>query len=437
MSSLTIGAIGLIVFLIILFTGLPVGLTMMFVGTAGVVVLRGVNAAFQIVVGDILTQFSSYTICVVPLFSLMGYLASFSGVGEGLFRLAHKFIGHFHGGLCLATQVACALFGAICGSMPATVATFGAIAYPEMKRYRYDDSLSTASIAAGASLAVLIPPSMWFIIYGTATENSVGRLFLAGVPAGILQMVLYMLVIAILVKKNPGIAPAAPRATWKERFYTMRTGGLVEVILVFLLSMGGLFAGWFTPTEAGAVGAGGMLLVTAVQRKINWKKLRLALRESVKLSAMIYLLLAGATIYGRFFALSGIPDWLGAFVTGMNVPAWAVLAVIIVIYLVLGCFIDAMPMLLLTIPIFYPVICGTYGYDPIWYGVVIVVVIAMGSITPPVGVNVFILKGVVKDVPLATMFRGVWPFVIANVAMCLILIFIPEVVTFLPNLVYG
>ncbi|MCL1828753.1 MAG: TRAP transporter large permease [Oscillospiraceae bacterium] len=437
MNPTMVGIVGLMVFVVLLFTGLPVGLSMMFMGTAGVVVLRGTRAAFQIVVGDILTQFSSYTICVVPLFSLMGYLASYSGVGEGLFRLAHKFIGHFDGGLALATQAACALFGAICGSMPATVATFGSIAYPEMKRFNYDDSLSTASIAAGSSLAVLIPPSMWFIIYGTATENSVGRLFLAGVPAGLLQMVLYMLTITFMVGRKPHLAPKSPKATWRDRFGTLLKGGLTEVIFVFLLSMGGLFAGWFTPTEAGAVGAGGMLFVTAIRRKINLKKLRSALKESVRLSAMIYLLLAGATIYGRFFALSGIPGRLGNFVTGMSIPPWSVLTVIILIYLVLGCFIDAMPMLLLTIPIFYPIICGTLGYDPIWYGVVIVVVIAMGSITPPVGVNVFILKGVIREVPLKTMFSGVWPFVIANVVMCLILIFIPQIVTFLPNLVYG
>ena len=437
MDPIIIGIIGLLLFLIVLFTGLPVAFSMMFVGVAGIVLLRSPDAAFQVLTGDIIEQFSSYALCVVPLFSLMGSLASYSGIGTGLFNTTNKMVGHFKGGLAMATQSACALFGAICGSTPATILTMGSVAYPEMKKYNYDDRLTCPTITAGSSLSVLIPPSMWLIVYGSATETSVGKLFLAGFPAGILLLIIYLIIIKTLVMVNPKLAPVSPKATWKERWNSLRSGGLVEVIIVFVLSMGGMFIGWFTPTEAGAVGAAGMLLVSVIQKKMTWKKLQMALKDTVKLTGMVYLILAGATIYGRFFAITKIPIALGNFVSGLSMPGWAVLFVIVLIYLVLGCFVDGVPILLLTIPIFYPVICNTYGYDPIWYGILIVLVLEMGGITPPVGINHFILKGVVKDVPLSTMFRGIWPFAMGSLIACLIIIIFPIIVTFLPALVFG
>jgi tripartite ATP-independent transporter DctM subunit len=313
----------------------------------------------------------------------------------------------------------------------------GSVAYPEMKKYNYADKLTCPTITAGSSLSVLIPPSMWLIVYGSATETSVGKLFLAGVPAGILLLLIYLLITKVLVTANPKLAPVSPKATWKERWHALRSGGLIEVIIVFALSMGGMFIGWFTPTEAGAVGAAGMLLVTVIQKKMNWKKLKMAMKDTVRLTGMIYLILAGATVYGRFFAISTIPIALGNFVRGLNMPGWGVLLVIVLIYLILGCFVDGVPILLLTIPIFYPIICQTYGYDPVWYGILIVIVLEMGGITPPVGINHFILKGVVKDVPLSTMFSGIWPFAVGSLIACIVIIIFPILVTFLPALVFG
>jgi tripartite ATP-independent transporter DctM subunit len=420
-----------------MFLGMPVSFSMMFVGAAGIIVLKNVDSALQVVVSDVLSQFTSYTASVVPMFALMGYLAGCTGIGTGLFDLAHKFIGHRKGGLVIATQLACALFGAICGSMPATVATFGTVAYPEMKKYNYDDEISTASIASGAVLAVLIPPSLWLIIYGSMTENSIGRLFVAGIPGGVILLIAYILVIVIWCKKNPSIAPATRRYSWKERFSTITKGGLIEIIIVFLLSLGGLFAGWFTPTEAGAIGAAGMFLITFIEKKLDVPKFKKAMIDTIKLTAMVYMLLAGGTIFGKFFAISRFPAWLGNVVVDMDMPGWFVLIIIVIIYLILGALMDEMPLILLTIPIFYPIICGTYGYDPIWYGVIIVIVVGTGSIAPPVGLNVFILKGLIPSVPIGTMFRGIWPFVIANTAVCILLIVFPNMITFLPKLMYG
>ncbi len=435
MDPVITGLLGLLVFIVLLFLGMPVSYAMLFTGFWGLCYLRSPSAAFDIVSKDIFSNFSSYSFTVVPMFVFMGFVAYYSGIGAGLFRLSHKIIGHFRGGLALAAQLACALFGAICGALAASVATIGTIAFPEMKKYNYHDSLSASSIAAGASIGSLIPPSVLFIIYGIATEQSIGRLFLAGVFPGILLTVANMITIYILCRINPSLGPAAPKAGLKEIVATLNEG-LIEVIVVFVVSLGGLFIGWFTPTEAGAIGALSLLVLTLLERKMDWQKLVATLFDTTKLSAMIFLLVAGATVYGRFFALTRIPFQLGTWVTGFNLPSFAVMALIIFIYLILGCIIDALALILLTIPIFYPLVVKTLGYDPIWFGVIVLLVAVMGSITPPVGLNIFVMKSVAPSVKMETLFKGVWPFVGALLVCIAIIIAFPPIATWLPNMVF-
>lgn len=430
------GYISLLAFIILLALRMPIAYAMALVGFVGFSYLTSPSAAFNMVVKEIYSTFSSYSLSVIAMFVWMGFLAFYSGIGSQLYVFAYKLIGHYPGGLAIATQAACAVFGAICGSNTATAATIGAIALPEMKKYRYDPSLATASVAAGGVLGVLIPPSVIFIIYGMSTEQSVGKLFMAGILPGILLMLLYMATIYIISSRNPRLGPAGPRAGWKERLGSLR-GGLAEVLFVFSLSIGGLFAGWFTPTEAGAVGAAGVLAAALVKRSISWEGFRKSLLEATRTTAMIMLLIAGAMIFGRLMAISRIPFELANWAGTLTLPPFAVMAMILLIYLILGCFIDALALVLLTIPIFYPIAVGILGYDPIWFGVIIVLTVAMGVITPPVGMNVYIIKGVAPEVPLEVIFRGIWPFLLAVIVCLAILIAFPQIATFLPDMLRG
>ncbi len=433
MSSLILGLIGLIIFLLLIFLRMPIAFAMALVGFAGFSYMTSASAGMNMVVREIYSSFSSYTLSVIPMFVWMGFLAYYSGIGTRLYVFAYRLIGHWPGGLAIATQAACAIFGAICGSNTATAATMGAISLPEMKKYNYENSLATASVAAGGVLGVLIPPSVIFIVYGMATQQSIGKLFIAGILPGILLMLLYMAVIFLLALRRPQIAPAGPVASWKERLDALR-GGLLEVIVVFALSMGGLFAGWFTATEAGAVGAMGVLLVSLAGRNLSWEGFKRSLFDTTKTTAMIMLLVAGSAVFGRFMAVSRVPFELASWTGSLDLPAFAVMGFILLIYLVLGCFIDALALVLLTIPIFYPIAVETLGYDPIWFGVIIVLVVAMGVITPPVGMNVYIIKGIVPDVPLELIFKGIWPFLLAIIVCLVILIAFPQIATVLPGL---
>jgi tripartite ATP-independent transporter DctM subunit len=412
---------------------MPIASAMALVGFAGFSYLTSPAVAFDMVAKEIYATFSSYSLSVIAMFVWMGFLAFYSGIGTRLYVFAYKLVGHYPGGLAIATQAACGVFGAICGSNTATAATMGAIALPEMKKYKYDPSLATASIAAGGVLGVLIPPSVIMIVYGMATEQSVGKLFMAGIVPGILLMLLYMVVIYILALRNPALAPVGPRAGWKERFMALQ-GGLGEVLVIFSISMGGLFAGWFTPTESGAVGAAGVLAAALLWRRLSWKGFAKSLGDATRTTAMIMFMVAGAVIFGRFMAVSRVPFELANWVSSLPLPPFAILGIVLVIYLLLGCFIDALAMILLTIPIFYPVVVTALGYDPIWFGVIIVLVVAMGVITPPVGMNVYIVKGVAPDIPLETIFRGIWPFLLAIVICIIIVIAFPQTATLLPEI---
>ncbi len=432
MSPLLVGIIGIAAFFTLIALRMPIAYAMALIGFAGFSCLTSVSIGFSMVAKEIYSTFSSYSLSVIAMFVWMGFLAYYSGIGTRLYIFAYKLIGHFPGGLAIATQAACGVFGAICGSNTATAATMGAIALPEMKKYEYDMSLATASIAAGGVLGVLIPPSVIFIVYGMATEQSIGELFMAGIIPGIILMFLYIIAIYMLTFRNPALGPAGPRASWRERITALR-GGLGEVLVIFGISMGGLFRGYFTPTEAGAIGAGGVLAVALIGRHLNWEEFKNSLFDTTKTTAMIMLMIAGAMIFGRFMAISRVPFELANWAGSLALPPFAIIGIILVIYFLLGCFIDALALVLLTIPIFYPIVVNTLGYDPIWFGVIVVMVVAMGVITPPVGMNVYIIKGVAPEVPLEVIFKGIWPFLAAITVCLIILIAFPQIATFLPE----
>ncbi len=436
MSPTIIGLLGLIAFFIFMLLGIPVSYAMIIIGFIGITILRSFTSALGVLSTEIFNTFSSYSFSVIPMFTLMGFIAYYSGIGGNLFNLVHKLIGHYRGGLAFATKAACALFGAVCGSAFATVATMGVVAYPEMAKANYDKSFSLASIAAGASLASLIPPSVAFILYGIITEQSIGRLFMAGIIPGIMHMLLYILLIHVVTYYYKSWAPAIPKASWKERWEALLGASLVETLIIFCLSLGGLFMGWFTPTEAGGVGAISLLLLTIFKKRISFADFKKALLDTTRTTAMIFLLIAGALVLGRFFALTRIPFELCNWVSQLQAPPFVILGIIIFIYFVLGFFIDMLALILLTVPFFYPVITQTLGYSPIWFGVIILLCISMGSATPPVGINVYIVKSAAPEVPIEKIFEKAFYFLIADVALIIILIIFPKIATILPDLLY-
>jgi len=430
MSPTTIGLIGLAILIIVLFSRMPVGFVMALIGVLGFSYVVSWEAGLRIMAKDFFGIFGSYSLTVVPLFILMGQVTFHAGISSRLFDTAYKFVGHLPGGLAMATVAACAGFAAVCGSTNAAAATMATVAMPEMKRYKYGDVLSTGTVAAGGSLGILIPPSVIFIIYGILTEQSIGKLFVAGVVPGIFLSALFGLTIYIWVRLRPEIAPRGPKTTFKEKLISL--GGVGETLILFILVMGGLFIGFFTPTEAGAIGAGGAIVLGFIRRRLTWKGFIQALFESTRISCMVLVIVAGATVFGHFLAITRIPYALATWVSELALPNFGIMAFIILVYLVGGCFIDALALILLTIPIFYPVVMNM-GYNPIWFGVIIVLVTQMGVITPPVGVNVYVVHGVVKDVPLESIFKGSFPFLVALILCALILIPFPQIALFLPS----
>ena len=431
MSPTVIGLIGLFALITLIFSRMPVGFVMALVGFVGFGHLVSYEAALNMMAKDLYDVFASYNLTVIPLFILMGQIAYHGGISGRLFDVAYKFIGHWPGGMAIATIGACAGFSAICGSTNATAATMAAVTLPEMKKYQYHDDLATGVVAAGGSLGILVPPSVIFIIYGIMTEQSIGKLFMAGILPGILLTALFILTIVIWTSFKPELAPRGPRATIREKIASL--SGLVETILLFIMVMGGLFFGLFTPTEAGAVGAFGTLVIALFRRNITFAGIIQSLFETTRIACMILVIVAGATIFGHFLAITQIPFNIANWVAGFQMPPFAVMSMIILVYLVGGCFIDALALIMLTVPIFSPVILSI-GYDPMWFGVIIVLVTQIGVITPPVGVNVYVVSGVARDVPLQTIFRGVIPLLIALVVGTLLMIPFPQIALFLPGL---
>lgn len=431
MSPTTLGIIGLILLFVLIFTRMPVGFLMGVIGFLGFSMVISAEASLNMVAKDIFSIFGSYNLTVIPLFIFMGQIAFHSGISRRLFDTAYKWIGHLPGGLAIATIGACAGFSAICGSTNATAATMAAVTLPEMKRYNYKPSLATGAVAAGGSLGILIPPSVIFIVYGILTEQSIGTLFMAGIIPGILLTLLFILAILIWTTLKPELGPRGPKTTLKEKIKSL--WGVSETIVLFVMVMSGLFAGIFTPTEAGAVGAAGTLLLSVLTRTISWKGFVDSIMETTRISCMILMIVAGATIFGHFLAVSRIPFDIATWVTSFNLSSGPVMVLIIIVYIIGGCFIDSLALIMLTIPIFYPVVLQL-GFDPIWFGVVVVLVTQIGVITPPVGINVYVVSGVARDVPLEVIFRGVIPMLIALIIETLILIPFPQVVLFLPSL---
>jgi len=431
MTPTITGLLGIVLLLVVIFLRMPVGFAMAIVGFLGFGSLISFDAAMNLIAKDVFSVFGSYNLSVIPLFVLMGQVAFHAGISRRLFNAAYKWIGHLPGGLAIATVGACAGFAAICGSTNATAATMASATLPEMKRYHYHPEIATGVVAAGGSLGILIPPSIIFIVYGIMTEQSIGKLFMAGFLPGLLLATLFIVAIVIWTTLRPDIGPPGPRTTLSEKMTSL--WGVTETLALFIMIMGGLFFGIFTPTEAGAVGAFGTVLLAVARRTIPWKGFTTSLLETTRLSCMILVIVAGATIFSHFLAVTRIPFDIATWITGLNVPRSVVMLMIILVYLVGGCFIDALALIMLTVPIFYPVI-QTLGYDPIWFGVIIVLVTQIGVITPPVGINVYIVSGVARDVPLHVIFKGVMPLLLALVIGTLALIPFPQIALFLPGL---
>jgi len=431
MSLTAIGMIGIAILILLLFSNMPVGFVMGFLGFLGFSYVVNAEAGMALLVRDVWDVFSSYGLTVIPLFVFMGQIAFHSGISRRLYDSAYVFLGHRRGGLAMATVGACAGFSAISGSTNATAATMATVTLPEMKRYRYDMGLATGTVAAAGSLGILIPPSVVFIVYGILTEQSIGKLFAAGILPGILLACLFLVVIYLRVRNNPSLAPPGPRTTWEQRIRSF--GGVAETLLIFALVMGGLFFGIFTPTEAAAAGAFLTLSLSVIRRQLSWNGFIQSLADTTRISCMVMIIVTGAVVFGHFMAITRVPFDLAAWVAALPLPRFAIMLVIILLYLCGGCFMDALAMVMLTVPIFFPV-AQALGFDPIWFGVVIVLITEMGVITPPVGVNVYVVYGVAKEVPLETIFRGVLPMLLALVICNLMILAFPQIALFLPGL---
>ena len=428
-----VGVISIIIMMVLLAMRLPVSFVMLALGMGGIAYIKGMEAALGMAASIVYGTFANYALVVVPLFTWMGFIGFHSGISSHLYDAAYKLVGRLKGGLAMATTLACAAFGAICGSTTATSATFATLALPEMRKRGYDLSLATANIAASGILGVLIPPSVIFIVYASITAESVAKLFIAGIFPGILLAALFMAATYIVVARHPEKAPPGPSFPWKERILAIAKGGL-EVIIIFAAVIGGLLFGLFTGTEAGSVGCFATLVVVLARRALTWKGFVGSLKDTVRTSTMVMLLVAGAAVYGEFLGLTRLPMLVADWVVGLPLHPDLIMIGILIILMIMGCFVDALAMILLTIPIFYPA-AMKLGFDGTWFGVIMTLALGMGVLTPPVGANVYVVYAVAKDVPVMTIFRGVWPYLIALWVCCLVLLVFPQVALFLPSFV--
>ena len=433
MTPTTIGIIGLAFLFIFLILRMPVAIAMLVVGFIGTWVMNGTTPALTSLSGEAFEIVSFFELSVVPLFVLMGNLAGVSGMSKDLYEAAYKWFGHFRGGLASATIVGCAGFAAMSGSSIAAAVTMGRVALPEMKRFNYGDSLATGAVAAGGTLGILIPPSTGMIIYAILTEQSIGKLFIAGVIPGLLLTSLFLVAIYIVTTLKPELGPAGQKATLSEKIGSLKNAG--TIIFIVAITIGGIYFGWFTPVEAAGVGAFLTLTVALLRKNLSWENTKFVVFQTLRTTATVFMILIGAHVFIPFMALSEIPSDLVSFLTSINVGDLGVLIIILVTYVVLGTFLEGLAMLVLTLPIVYPLILEL-GLSPIWFGVIVVIVLEMGLISPPVGVNVFVVKGIAPDVPMNTIFRGIWPFWFA-MGLCLaILVALPELALFLPQTMF-
>jgi C4-dicarboxylate transporter DctM subunit len=432
-----IGIVGIFVMVAMFMTRMPVAYVMALVGFVGFALLISIQGGLALLSRNIYESFSSYGLTTIPLFVLMGQFAFNSGISRRLYETAYKYTGSTRGGLAMATVAACTAFGAVCGSSPATAATMATVGLPEMKRYRYADELATGCVAAGGGLGMIMPPSVVLIVYGVLTEQSIGALFVAGIIPAIVITILFVIAIFIWCWFAPDQGPCGEKFTLEQKIRSLT--GMIDTVAVFVLVMGGMFVGLFTPNEAAGVGAFGVLAVSLIRRQMTWKGFVKSLNETLRTSCMVMFLIASAVVFGKFLAVTRIPFNIASWIGGFHLPPLLVMTAIILVYLAGGCIMDALAMVMLTIPIFYPVVINL-GYDPIWFGIIIVLVTQMGVITPPVGINVYVVygvaEGVVGKIPLQAIFKGILPFLVAVIAGTVLMMIFPEIVLYLPNLMY-
>ncbi len=434
MTPPLLGLAGFALTLLLILLRVPVAVAMGLTGVAGFALLNGWFGAAFILGSAPFESVFPYGLSVVPLFVAMGVFAARAGLSQALYGAVNAFVGHWRGGLAMATVGACAFFGAICGSSLATAATMGQVALPEMRRHGYDDRLASAAIAAGGTLGVLIPPSILLVLYGLLTETSIGALFVGALIPGLVSTALYMAAVWVQTRRHPELGPAGPRFTWAQRGRALLR--VWEVALLFALVIGGIYFGLFSPTEAAAVGAGGAVLFALLGRggegRGGRRELLGAALETARTTGMIFLILIGAGLFNYFIETSNLPQLLVGWVEGSGLPVFAVLLLVLLFYLVLGCFMDALSMILLTIPFIFPLV-QALGVDPVWFGILVVTVAEIGLITPPVGMNLFVIQGVVAGLRQETIVRGILPFLLADLVRLALLLAIPSLVLFLPG----
>lgn len=430
MNTDTIAVLGFVALFALMLLRVPIGMAMGLVGVTGFGMIVGAGPALKLIGQTSMRTVTDYTFGVIPMFLLMGAFVTTSGMSRELFRTAHALIGHLRGGLGFATIVACTGFAAISGSSVATAATFSTVAYPEMRRHNYPQTFATGVIAAGGTLGAMLPPSTVLAVYGVITEQDIGKLFVAGILPGLLAMCMYILTIAIIGWLRPGFLPAAPRASWRERFDAVKE--VWAPLLLFVFVIGGLYGGLFTPTEAGGMGAGGAFIIGVLRRRLKREEILSSLLQATRTTAAVFTILIGALLFGYFLTVTQTPQKITAFLTGLGLGNYGVLALIMVMYLLLGCVMDAMAMIILTVPIVFPVI-KALGFDPIWFGIIVVMTVELGLISPPVGMVVFVVKSVIKDASFSTIFYGVTPFIITDVIRLIILITFPMIALYLPS----
>ncbi len=421
---------GFVLLFALLLIRIPIGVAMGLVGIGGFGLLVGPGPALKLVGLSPIRTATEYSLALIPMFILMGSLATASGLSAELYRASNAWIGHLRGGLAMATIAACGGFAAICGSSVATAATMTKVALPEMKRYGYPDTLATGSIAAGGTLGILIPPSIVLAIYGILTEQDIGKLFVAGIIPGIMALAFYLITIRLYVMFSKQDVPAQEKSDWGERLRASR--GVWAVLLLFVFVMGGIYGGVFTPSEAAGMGASGVLIIGVVRGRLSLKAIYRCLVDSIQVTASIFFILIGALLFGYFLTVTQTPQKVATLLLSFDLGAYGTLMLILLLFLILGCILDAMAMIVLMIPIIYPVILQL-GFDPIWFGVIIVMTVELGLITPPVGMNVFVLNSLARDIPLQRIFAGVMPFVLIDVIRLAILVAFPILVLFLPN----
>ena len=430
MSGDGIAIIGFVALFALMLLRVPIGMAMGLVGVSGFAYLAGGGPALKIIGHTSMRTVTDFNFAVVPLFLLMGAFATTSGMSRELFRAGNAFLGHLRGGLGIATIAACGGFSAICGSSVATAATFSRVAYPEMRRYGYRESFSTGVIAAGGTLGIMIPPSTVFAIYGLITEQDIGKLFIAGIVPGILAMLMYMGTVTLLGRLRPDYLPPGKHASWAERLTSIRE--IWSTLLLFAFVIGGIYGGAFTATEAAGMGAVGAFILGVVRGRLSRQDIRRSLLDTTRVTAAVFTILIGALLFGYFLTITQTPQKITALLTGLGIGRYGVLVVIMLMYLVLGCIMDALAMIILTVPIILPVI-KELGFDPIWFGVIIVMTVELGLISPPVGMNIFVIKSVIGDVKISTIFSGVLPFIVTDIIRLAILIAFPILALWLPS----